>query len=102
MFDLDDVDNFGRNGEVTMVPIQVGALLPDVLDRIAKRFVRQTILEMMPAHWIRRADEFEAVGTPSCDQVALACRRHAYLLAAYPPDPELIREIDQAIEKEVA
>lgn len=43
------------------------------------RLVQEAIAEATESYWLRRAADFSAVGTPACDEVAIACRRRASL-----------------------
>lgn len=68
--------------------------------------VRDVLLDALneatPVYWRRRAAAFAAVGTAACDEVALACRRHADVLAADPVDvSELVDFVlaEQAAER---
>jgi hypothetical protein len=45
-----------------------------------RRVIQDAITEATADYWDRRAATFTAVGTPGSDHVALACRRHAWLL----------------------
>lgn len=60
----------------------------DHLDQIVLRIIQGAIDEAKPQHWLRRADTFAAVGNARCDADALACRRHARILAEAPPGTE--------------
>ena len=57
-------------------PVRVG----DYLEQFTLRLLQHALDEATAAYWRRRAEQFEAVGTPSADATALACRRHAGLL----------------------
>lgn len=52
-----------------------------------EKFGRRVILECLQAAsvtwWERRAGTFAAVGTPSCDEVAQACRNKARAIAEF-------------------
>lgn len=69
---------------------------PEVLAQIIRRALRQAFFEALPAYWIRRAEELEAVGTDSAWVSAAECRRHAWLLAQELP-PEIAEAIDEAV-----
>lgn len=58
------------------------------LEQIVLRIIQGAIDEAKPQHWLRRADTFAAVGNARCDADALACRRHARILAEAPPGTE--------------
>lgn len=51
----------------------------DYLAHFQLRVLQDAWLEQDPAYWLRRADAFAAVGTPTCDQIAQACRNRAAL-----------------------
>ena len=55
--------------------------LPDLNDRLRAGFFTQYGREASPDYWTRHADLWAAVGTEEADEIALACRRHAWLLA---------------------
>jgi hypothetical protein len=44
------------------------------------RLVQEVLEEATASYWDRRAATFDAVGTPTADETALACRRHAWLI----------------------
>jgi hypothetical protein len=52
----------------------------DLDEAMRRRSVQQAIAEATAEHWRHRAQDFERVGNPRCDQVALACRRKAAFL----------------------
>lgn len=47
------------------------------VERFARRILYDCLLEQTRAYWIRRAEAFDAVGTPACDEIARACRNRA-------------------------
>lgn len=49
------------------------------IEHFRARVLQDALLEATAVYWLRRADAFDAVGTPRCDEIALACRRHATL-----------------------
>ncbi len=49
------------------------------IEHFRSRVLQDALLEATANYWIRRAKTFEAVGNPRCDEIALACRRHATL-----------------------
>lgn len=51
--------------------------LSDELERFSRRLLYDCLLEQSRAYWIRRAEAFDAVGTPACDEIAQACRNRA-------------------------
>jgi hypothetical protein len=55
-------------------------LVGQLLARGQLRLIQQVLEEASVAFWQRRAAEFDAVGTPTADATALACRRHAQLV----------------------
>lgn len=54
--------------------------------QVVRRVLLDAIAEAQPHYWLRRAAQFRAVGNPDCDDIALACERHAALLAESPAD----------------
>jgi hypothetical protein len=67
---------------------------PIRIDEYLETFVTGVIREAMNAasadQWRRRAEQFEAVGTPRCDQIAEACRNHAALWDGSWTDPRRV------------
>lgn len=57
-------------------PFAVG----DYMEQFVKRMLEDAMANASAARWRRRADQFAAVGTAQCDEIALACRNHASLL----------------------
>jgi len=56
--------------------------LPALVEHVAHfqhRVIREALLEATTAYWLRRAAEFDAVGTPTADETAQACRNAATL-----------------------
>jgi len=68
---------------------------PGYLEQFRRRVIQDAISEALPGYWQRRAAAFAAVGTPSADGTADACRRHAEFLTANPVD------LDEAIAAEL-
>lgn len=60
--------------------------LPDLAYRLSLSVLVDALREATPAYWVRRAEALEAVGTPSGDDAARECRRHAWLLAQMTAD----------------
>ena len=52
---------------------------PEKIDRLARLIVIDLLLESSSKHWLKRADDFAAVGTEECNQIARACRAKAVL-----------------------
>ncbi len=50
------------------------------IEHFRARVLQDALAEATANYWIRRAETFEAVGNPRCDEIALACRRHATLI----------------------
>jgi len=73
---------------------------PGYVDRFRQRVLQDAIVEAVPAYWRRRATVFDQVGTPACDDIATACRRHANLVEqtglAADVLVELVDELDRA------
>lgn len=51
------------------------------VEQFSRRVLQDALAEALPAYWLRRAEVFDQVGTAAADEIALACRRHAELLA---------------------
>lgn len=75
-----EADNFGRGRAYPRLRVST-TLIADHAEHIARRILQEAIKESTVTHWLRRAAELEAVGTPWADGAALECRRHAWLLA---------------------
>lgn len=52
---------------------------PEKIDRLAQLLIIDLLLESSAKYWLKRADDFAAVGTPACDEIARACRAKAHL-----------------------
>ena len=50
------------------------------VENFTRRVMQDALAEATAAYWLRRADTFAAVGNARCDEIALACRRHATLI----------------------
>lgn len=79
-------------------------VMPDVLEKIARRMMLQAVIDALPDSWLRRAEQFEQVaaayraegrrdGEARSLQVARACRTHAWLLDRYGPGDEFEAEL---------
>lgn len=69
------------------------------VEHFRARVLQDALAEATSSYWLRRAVELEAVGTPTADASALACRRHATLVRFRTPDTEdlatdALREVD--------
>ena len=53
-------------------------LVEDV-EHFRRRVLEDALNEACSAYWLRRADDFNVVGTPDCDEIATACRHRAEL-----------------------
>ena len=49
-------------------------------ENFARRMIQDAMAEQLRSYWLRRADSLASVGTPRCDAIALACRRHAEIV----------------------
>lgn len=58
-------------------PPEPPTALDDHLLHFQRRVLADALLEATAGYWRRRAAAFAAVGTPACDQIALACTRRA-------------------------
>ena len=52
---------------------------PEKIDRLACLMILDLLLESSERHWLKRADDFAKVGTPSCDEISRACQSKARL-----------------------
>lgn len=52
----------------------------EYLANFGRRILQDALAEATAAYWLRRADTFAAVGTPTADLTARTCRAHAWLL----------------------
>ena len=77
---MQEADNFGRGRTYPRLQVP-GDLIQNHAEQLVRRILQESIKELTVAHWLRRADELEQVGTPWADDAALECRRHAWLLA---------------------
>lgn len=50
------------------------------LTHFRRRVIEDALLEATSMYWLRRAETFLTVGTPTADATAVACQRHAQLL----------------------
>lgn len=69
------------------------------LDHFRYRVLQDALAETLPAYWQRRAVALQAVGTDQAAGAALACRRHAWLLAREGVPEHMLRELLQALEE---
>lgn len=51
----------------------------EYLDQFANRLLQDALNEATKAYWLRRAEQFDAVGTAACREIATACRNRARL-----------------------
>jgi hypothetical protein len=56
--------------------VTAAALVADV-EHFRRRLIVDCCLEMTSAYWEKRAQDFEAVGTPTAAETAQACRNRA-------------------------
>ena len=65
--------------------------LADYVEWFRLRCLQSALDEATSAHWLRRAEAFERVGTPECDEVAKACA----FAEASPLEPvaDLLRDV---------
>lgn len=94
---------FGRGvsqTEVRQASARVLAQLvtdPGFWDRVARRVILAAVAESLPSTYTRRAEGLEQIGTVWADEAAVACRRHAWLIAQGLPD-DLEAEVDEALD----
>jgi hypothetical protein len=77
----------------------VRTALVDHVEHFRWRVLQDALAEATAAYWERRAVAFDAIGTPACDDVALACRRYAWLLRDAGVDAEAQATIIAAAER---
>lgn len=51
--------------------------LDELVEHFRSRVLQDALNEATSAYWRRRAEDFAAVGTPRCDEIAEACRNRA-------------------------
>jgi hypothetical protein len=66
--------------------------LPGFVAHFRSRVLQDALTEATGAYWLRRAEAFDAVGTPTCDLIARNCRVHATLVP-FPADQALAEVI---------
>lgn len=59
------------------------------VEHFQRRVLQDALAEATVGYWRRRADSFSEVGTPAAEATALACRRHAWLVADVGLDAEM-------------
>lgn len=64
--------------------------LGESLEQSAHRFLQDAFSEATASYWIRRAEQFDAVGNERCDRIAEACRQRAALAAIQDEIPRLL------------
>lgn len=52
-------------------------LPPEYVEHFRHRVLQDALAEATAAYWMRRAEQFSRVGSPQCDEIALACRNRA-------------------------
>jgi hypothetical protein len=68
--------------------------LNSMVEQTRRRVLVDALAEATSDYWLRRADQFAAVGTPECDMIARNCRVHASLMPANVRDvAELLEEL---------
>lgn len=53
------------------------ARLVEDVAHFRRRVLQDALNEACAWYWLRRADDFNVVGTPECDEIAQACRNRA-------------------------
>lgn len=49
----------------------------EYVEHFQHRVIQDALNEACAGYWIHRAEQFEAVGNPACDETAKACRSRA-------------------------
>ena len=87
------MSELGRRAAVRRGLASLSECWPQVVDQIARRAVQQALAEALPSYWLTRAERLEQVGTEWADGAAVACRRHAWILATEGLPPDLVAEV---------
>lgn len=74
-------------------------LLDQHLAQARRRVIEDALLEGTKAYWLRRAEDFARVGTPTADATALACRRHAQLVTDLGLDAETTAVLEEVLTR---
>ena len=72
--------------------------LADNVAHFRARVLQDALNEATAAYWVRRAEDFEKVGTPECDEIARACRHRAELSLIGGTWPEIDDVLSEAGE----
>jgi hypothetical protein len=67
------------------------------LEKCARRVVLEVLIEQNTAYWRRRAEDFAAVGTDDCDEIARACWARARFAEMGGADSEFAELLDQEL-----
>ena len=67
-------------------------------EHFRQRVLQDALTEATAQYWERRAQQFQAVGNPDCDQIAENCRNHAQLLRDLAPEP-ISQDVKTALEE---
>lgn len=55
-------------------------MTPETIERLARLAIIDALLEGSARYWLKRAEDFDRVGTAKCDEIARACRNKAELI----------------------
>jgi hypothetical protein len=73
------------------------AALVDDVEHFRRRVLEDALNEACSAYCLRRAAAFAKVGTPACDEIALACRHKAELSLVDGTWPEIDDMLSEAL-----
>lgn len=68
--------------------------LTEAIDHFRERVLQDALVEATATYWRRRAEEFRAVGNPTCDAIAEACENRARVSVLGGDVEEFYRDID--------
>ena len=72
--------------------------LADNVAHFRRRVLQDALNEACADYWRRRAEDFEKVGTPECDEIAQACRHRAEVSLVGGTSPE----VDDVLSEEAS
>ena len=88
-------------GSDSILTVSLPKFGPIDLEHFAGRILQDALTKATAGYWLRRADQFAAVGNPDCDEIATACRNHARLVdgGLDEPWPGFHDDLDQVLEE---
>jgi hypothetical protein len=73
--------------------------LADAVAHFRRRVLQDALNEACASYWLKRAEDFERVGTPECAEVGRACRHRAELSligGTWPEVDDVLSEVGDA------